>query len=60
MNFTPRILFLITALVCLIYVIKKFIDGPAYDGTFWIAIMWIFMGFYLYKYPQGKKVDENK
>ena len=51
MKFEPRMLFLITSIICLIFVIENLYNGPEYDGIFWIAVMWVFLGFYLYKYP---------
>ena len=60
MKFEPRILFLITAIVCLIYLVKNFFEGPEYDGIFWVSVLWVFLGVYLYKYPIGEdKIDKN-
>lgn len=46
-----KILFLVTAIICLIYLIRHFIIGNEYNDTFWIALLWLVMGLYLYKYP---------
>ena len=60
MKFDLRILFLITSIASLLYVINIFYEGTEYDGNFWIAVIWIFMGIYLYKYPwRGKEANKE-
>jgi len=56
MKFEPRYLFLFTAIVCLFHLLYNFYIGPEYDSTFWIALFWVFAGFFLFKYPP----PENK
>jgi len=56
MKFEPRILFLITAIACLVYLIKNLIEGPVYNGIFFICIFWVFAGIYLYKKPIDAKL----
>jgi len=59
MRFEPRILFLITAIVCLVYLIKNLLEGPEYNGIFWICIFWVFAGIYLYKKPIQKEESDK-
>ena len=39
---SPNILFLITAVICLIYLAFAAIKGMEYDSTFWVALLTIF------------------
>lgn len=44
MKFDPRILFLITAIICLIFILNTVFRTQLYDDTFWIAILGVFIG----------------
>ena len=60
MKFDPKYIFIITAIVCLIQVIKTLIDKGEYDGTFWIALMWVFAGVILFKSPMQSGTGKKK
>lgn len=51
MKLESRYLFLITAIVGMIYLAGQIYKGLNYNGNFWIALWMVIMGLYLFKYP---------
>ncbi len=58
MKFDVGIIFLVAAAVSLAYVIQQLYYGAQYDFSFWLAVMWIFLGPYFYKTLGKPKAKE--